>query len=120
MDSMREPTCCFEHYDPEKFRKLGIAVIEGAARLRSRNEVEVKAAASSQKTSSSPRLTNVVPPIEGLRRPVHRPRLVLLQNDFRALMLSSRRPDRNRAGQVLSPLRQPGHVVEMLDDIISK
>src|SRR5688572_19581842 len=42
MDSMREQRRLISrHDDPEKFRKLGIDVIEGAARFVSRNEVEV-------------------------------------------------------------------------------
>src|SRR5437868_8708523 len=42
MDSMREAQrVTGVHDDPEKFRKLGIEVIEGSARLASRNVVEV-------------------------------------------------------------------------------
>ena len=42
MDSMREAQrITGKHDEPEKFRKLGIDVIEGTARLVSRSEVEV-------------------------------------------------------------------------------
>src|SRR5881275_243784 len=42
MESMRAARRAVEpHDDPEKFRKLGIDVISGEARLVSRNEVEV-------------------------------------------------------------------------------
>src|SRR2546428_1807336 len=68
MDSMREARrISSKHDDPEKFRDLGISVIEGAARLLSRSEVEVNGRrliakdiviATGSRTS--------VPPIEGL------------------------------------------------------
>src|SRR5437762_6506488 len=44
MDSMREARrITSRHDDPEKFRKLGIDVIEGSAKLVARNEVTVGA-----------------------------------------------------------------------------
>ncbi|HEV7922890.1 MAG TPA: FAD-dependent oxidoreductase [Thermoanaerobaculia bacterium] len=69
MDSMREARrITARHDDPEKFRKLGIDVIEGTARLVARNEVEVNGRrllardvviATGSRTS--------VPPVDGLK-----------------------------------------------------
>ena len=69
MDSMRETQrITGKHDDPEKFRQLGIDVIEGTARLVSRNEVEVNGRRLMAKdiviaTGSR----TAVPPIEGLK-----------------------------------------------------
>jgi pyruvate/2-oxoglutarate dehydrogenase complex dihydrolipoamide dehydrogenase (E3) component len=69
MDSMREQRRLISrHDDPEKFRKLGIDVIEGAARLVSRSEVEVgsrRLVAKDVVIATGARTS--VPPIEGLK-----------------------------------------------------
>src|SRR5688572_468177 len=69
MDSMREQRRIISrHDDPEKFRKLGIDVIEGAAKLSGTNSVEVNGrtligkdvvVATGARTS--------IPPVEGLK-----------------------------------------------------
>ncbi|HKO57377.1 MAG TPA: FAD-dependent oxidoreductase, partial [Thermoanaerobaculia bacterium] len=69
MDSMREARrIAGKHDDPEKFRKLGIDVIEGSARLVARNEVEVngrRLVAKDIVIATGSR--TAVPPIEGLK-----------------------------------------------------
>src|SRR5689334_14617710 len=68
MDSMREAQrVTSKHDDPEKFRKLGIDVIQGSARFTSRTEVDVDGRRLTAKdiviaTGSR----TAVPPIEGL------------------------------------------------------
>jgi pyruvate/2-oxoglutarate dehydrogenase complex dihydrolipoamide dehydrogenase (E3) component len=68
MDSMRAARRAIEpHDDPEKFRKLGIAVIEGDARLVSRSEVDVagrRLAAKDVVIATGSR--TAVPPVDGL------------------------------------------------------
>src|SRR5437016_5658388 len=68
MESMREMRRRIEHHDdPEKFRKLGIDVIEGNARLASKNEVVVndrRLVAKDIVIATGARTS--VPPIEGL------------------------------------------------------
>ncbi|HET7436016.1 MAG TPA: FAD-dependent oxidoreductase, partial [Thermoanaerobaculia bacterium] len=69
MDAMREARRVISrHDDPEKFRKLGIDVIEGNARLTSRNEVsagERKLQAKDIVIATGARTS--VPPIDGLK-----------------------------------------------------
>lgn len=68
MESMRETRHAIEHHDaPEKFRRLGIDVIEGEAKLVSRDAVEVAGRTLTAKdiviaTGSR----TAVPPIDGL------------------------------------------------------
>jgi len=68
MDSMRAQRHAIEHHDdPEKFRKLGIEVIFGNAKLTSRSEVQVdgrRLAAKDIVIATGTR--TAVPPIEGL------------------------------------------------------
>ena len=68
MESMREQRRrVAPHDDPEKFRKLGIDVIEGNARLVARNEVEVngrRLVARDIVVATGSR--TAVPPVEGL------------------------------------------------------
>src|SRR5438128_8454631 len=69
MDSMREAQrTAGKHDDPQKFRKLGIDVIEGSARLASGNAVEVNGRRLEAKdiviaTGSR----TAIPPIDGLK-----------------------------------------------------
>jgi pyruvate/2-oxoglutarate dehydrogenase complex dihydrolipoamide dehydrogenase (E3) component len=69
MDSMREAQrIAGKHDDPEKFRKLGIDVIEGTARLASANTVEVNGRQLEAKdiviaTGSR----TAIPPVDGLK-----------------------------------------------------
>lgn len=69
MDSMRaQRKSISRHDDPEKFRKLSIDVIEGNARLVSRNEVEVgdrRLVAKDIVIATGARTS--VPPVEGLK-----------------------------------------------------
>jgi pyruvate/2-oxoglutarate dehydrogenase complex dihydrolipoamide dehydrogenase (E3) component len=68
MESMREQRRrVAPHDDPEKFRKLGVDVIEGKARLAARNEVEVngrRLVAKDVVIATGTR--TAVPPVEGL------------------------------------------------------
>lgn len=69
MDSMREQRRDISrHDDPEKFRRLGIDVIEGSARLVARNEVEVgKRRLVAKDIVIATGSRTAVPPVEGLQ-----------------------------------------------------
>ena len=68
MDSMREQRRRISHHDdPEKFRRLGIDVIEGKARLASRNTVAVAGRILQAKDIViATGARTAVPPVEGL------------------------------------------------------
>ncbi|HEY3054430.1 MAG TPA: FAD-dependent oxidoreductase, partial [Thermoanaerobaculia bacterium] len=124
MDSMREARrVSSKHDDPEKFRDLGVSVIEGAARLLSRSEVEVNGrrliakdivVATGSRTS--------VPPIEGLSDAGYVDHVsFLLQNDFpRSLIMLGCGSIGIEFAQMLRRFGCQVTVVEMADDIINK
>src|SRR5204863_9539436 len=68
MDSMREAQrTAGKHDDPEKFRKLGIEVIEGTARLIARNAVEVNGRRlEARDIVIATGSRTAVPPVDGL------------------------------------------------------
>jgi len=124
MDSMREQRRDISrHDDPEKFRGLGIDVIEGNAKLVARNEVEVGArrlVAKDVVIATGAR--TAVPPIEGLKEHGFLDHVSFLaQDEFPAtiLVLGGGYIGIEFA-QMFSRFGSRVTVVEMLDEIINK
>ncbi len=122
MDSMRAAQRAVEpHDDPEKFRKLGIEVIEGQARLVSRSEVEVNGRTLSAKdiviaTGSR----TAVPPVDGLTDFLDHATF-LAQDDFpRSLIILGGGAIGIEFAQIFRRFGCEVAVVEMADDILSK
>ena len=122
MDSMREAQrIAGVHDDPEKFRKLGIEVIEGSARLVSRSAVEVNGRRLEAKdiviaTGSRTR----VPEIEGLHEYIDHVSF-LKQNTFpRSIVILGGGYIGIEFAQIFRRFGCEVTVVEMLDDIIHK
>jgi pyruvate/2-oxoglutarate dehydrogenase complex dihydrolipoamide dehydrogenase (E3) component len=124
MDSMREQRRLISrHDDPEKFRKLGIDVIEGAARLVSRSVVEVGARrleakdvviATGARTSISP--------IEGLKESGYLDHVSFLErDDFPAsILILGGGYIGIEFAQIFARFGSRVTVVEMLDEIVNK
>ncbi|HEV7241884.1 MAG TPA: FAD-dependent oxidoreductase [Thermoanaerobaculia bacterium] len=124
MDSMREQRRDISrHDDPEKFRRLGIDVIEGNAKLVARNEVEVGArrlVAKDVVIATGARTS--VPPIEGLKEHGFLDHVSFLaQDEFPAsiLVLGGGYIGIEFA-QMFARFGSRVTVVEMLDEIINK
>src|SRR5437899_481770 len=122
MDSMREAQrTAGKHDDPEKFRKLGIDVIEGTARLVSGSAVEVngrRLAAKDIVIATGSR--TAVPPIDGLKDYLDHVSFLRL-NDFpRSLLILGGGYIGIEFAQIFRRLGCEVVVVEMLDDIIYK
>ena len=124
MDSMREQRRDISrHDDPEKFRRLGIDVIEGNAKLVARNEVEVgsrRLVAKDVVLATGARTS--VPPIEGLKEHGFLDHVSFLaQDEFPAsiLVLGGGYIGIEFA-QMFSRFGSRVTVVEMLDEIINK
>ena len=124
LDSMREQRRKIEHHDdPEKFRKLGIDVIEGNARLASRHEVEVgerRLAAKDIVIATGSR--TAAPPVEGLKEAGYLDHASFLAgNEFPAsvLILGGGYIGIEFA-QLFRRFGSEVTVVEMLDEIINK
>jgi pyruvate/2-oxoglutarate dehydrogenase complex dihydrolipoamide dehydrogenase (E3) component len=124
MDSMREQRRRVEpHDDPEKFRKLGIDVIEGSARLVARNEVEVngrRLAARDIVIATGTR--TAIPPIEGLAEHGFLDhRTFLDQNEFPpSLVILGGGAIGIEFAQMFRRFGCEVTVVEMADEIINK
>lgn len=124
MESMREMRRRIEHHDdPEKFRKLGIDVIEGDARLVSKNEVEVagrRLVAKDIVIATGARTS--VPPVEGLAEAGFLDhRTFLDQDEFpRSLMILGGGYIGIEFAQIFRRFGCEVVVVEMLDEIINK
>ena len=124
MDSMREVRqVTSKHDDPEKFRKLGIDVIEGAARLVSRSEIEVngrRLVAKDIVIATGSRTS--VPPIDGLAEAGYIDHVSFLeQNDFpRSLLIMGGGAIGIEFAQMFRRFGSEVTVVEMADDIINK
>jgi len=124
MDSMRERRQMVEpHDDPEKFRKLGVEVIEGDAKLVSANEVEVggrRLAAKDIVLATGSRTS--IPPIEGLKEAGFLDhRSFLDQNDFpKSLVILGGGYIGIEFAQIFRRFGSKVTVVEMLDEIINK
>src|SRR6266852_1703814 len=124
MDSMRQQIRTIEPNDsPEKFRKLGIDVIEGNAKLVSKNTVEVNGRTLEAKDivlATGARTS--VPPIEGLKEAKFLDHRTFLEQDNfppSVLVLGGGYIGIEFA-QMFSRFGSKVTVVEMLDEIINK
>jgi pyruvate/2-oxoglutarate dehydrogenase complex dihydrolipoamide dehydrogenase (E3) component len=124
MDSMREAQrVAGKHDDPERFRKLGIDVIEGTARLKSRSTVEVNGRRLEAKdiviaTGSR----TAIPPIDGLKESGFIDHVSFLkQKSFpRSILILGGGYIGIEFAQIFRRLGSQVVVVEMLDDIVNK
>ncbi len=124
MDSMREQRRAISrHDDPEKFRRLGIDVMEGHARLVARNEVEVGrrtliakdiVIATGSRTS--------VPPVDGLKEHGFLDHATFLAQDAfpSSVLILGGGSIGIEFAQIFSRFGARVTVVEMLDEIINK
>ena len=124
MDSMREQRRLISrHDDPEKFRKLGIDVIEGKATLTAAHEVEVAGRTLRAKdVVIATGARTAVPPVDGLKEAGFLDHVSFLeQNEFPAsvLILGGGYIGIEFA-QVFARFGAHVAVVEMLDEIINK
>ncbi|HYC62319.1 MAG TPA: FAD-dependent oxidoreductase [Thermoanaerobaculia bacterium] len=124
MDSMREQRRIISHHDdPEKFRKLGIDVITGDARLNGPGVVEVAGRSLHAKDiviATGARTS--VPPVEGLKENGFLDHVSFLEQDeFPAtiLMLGGGYIGIEFA-QIFARFGSRVTVVEMLDEIVNK
>jgi pyruvate/2-oxoglutarate dehydrogenase complex dihydrolipoamide dehydrogenase (E3) component len=124
MDSMRETQrVAGKHDDPEKFRQLGIDVIEGTARLASRNEVDVngrRLIAKDIVVATGSR--TAVPPIEGLKESGFIDHASFLKRDDfpRSLLILGGGSIGIEFAQIFRRFGSQVVVVEMADDVINK
>src|SRR5712691_2771277 len=124
MDSMREArSVTSRHDDPEKFRNLGIHLIEGEARLLSRGEVEVNGHRLTAKDiviATGSRTS--VPPIEGLEVAGYIDHVsFLVQNEFpRSFLILGGGSIGIEFAQIFRRFGCEVTVIEMADDIINK
>lgn len=124
MESMREQRRLISrHDDPEKFRKLGIDVIEGAARIVANREVEVggrSLAAKDIVVATGARTS--VPPVEGLKESGFLDHVSFLEQDeFPAsLLILGGGYIGIEFAQLFARFGVRVTVVEMLDEIINK
>ena len=124
MNSMREAQrITGVHDDPEKFRKLGIEVIEGTARLVARNVVEVNGRRLESKdiVIATGSRTNV-PPIRGLSESGFIDHVSFLkQNSFpRSIVILGGGYIGIEFAQIFQRLGTKVTVVEMRDEIVHK
>lgn len=124
MDSMREQRRLISrHDDPEKFRKLGIDVIEGAAQLVSRSEVEVNGRRLHAKDIViATGARTALPPIEGLKENGFLDHVSFLQqDDFPAsILILGGGAIGIEFAQLFARFGSRVTVVEMLDEIINR
>jgi pyruvate/2-oxoglutarate dehydrogenase complex dihydrolipoamide dehydrogenase (E3) component len=124
MESMREQRRVISrHDDPQKFRNLGIDVIEGAARLVSNREVEVggrRLAAKDIVIATGARTS--IPPVEGLKENGFLDHVSFLnQDEFPAsLLILGGGYIGIEFAQLFARFGVRVTVVEMLDEIINK
>ncbi|HEX6160759.1 MAG TPA: FAD-dependent oxidoreductase [Thermoanaerobaculia bacterium] len=124
MDSMRaQRKSISRHDDPDKFRKLGIDVIEGNARLISRNEVEVggrRLLAKDIVVATGARTS--VPPVEGLKEVGFLDHVSFLaQDEFpRELLILGGGYIGIEFAQLFARFGSKVTVVEMMEEIINK
>ena len=122
MDSMRDAQrTAGRADDPEKFRKLGIEVIEGAARLTARNAVEVNGRRLEAKdiviaTGSR----TAVPPVDGLTTFIDHVSFLKRDSFPRSVVILGGGPIGIEFAQLLTRFGSKVTVVEMGDDIIPK
>jgi pyruvate/2-oxoglutarate dehydrogenase complex dihydrolipoamide dehydrogenase (E3) component len=124
MDSMREQRRLISrHDDPEKFRKLGIDVIEGQARLVSTSEVEVgprRLHAKDIVIATGAR--TAVPPVEGLKESGFLDHVSFLNRDDipASILILGGGYIGIEFAQIFARFGSRVTVVEMLDEIINK
>ena len=124
MDSMREQRrVVSKHDDPEKFRKLGIDVIEGSARLAGGGEVEVggrRLRAKDIVVATGAR--TAVPPVEGLKENGFLDHVSFLNQDAfpASLLILGGGYIGIEFAQLFARFGARVTVVEMLDEIINK
>jgi pyruvate/2-oxoglutarate dehydrogenase complex dihydrolipoamide dehydrogenase (E3) component len=124
MDSMREQRRRISHHDdPEKFRRLGIDVIEGKARLVSRNVVEVNGRQLRAKDIViATGARTAVPPVDGLQEGGYLDHASFLAQDelpASVLILGGGYIGIEFA-QIFARFGARVTVVEMLDEIVNK
>jgi pyruvate/2-oxoglutarate dehydrogenase complex dihydrolipoamide dehydrogenase (E3) component len=124
MDSMREQRRLISrHDDPEKFRLLGIDVIEGNARLVARNAVEVngrRLVAKDIVVATGARTS--VPPVEGLKESGFLDHATFLAQDAfpSSVLILGGGYIGIEFAQIFARFGARVTVVEMLDEIINK
>ena len=124
MESMREQRRVISrHDDPEKFRKLGIDVIEGSARLVGRGEVEVgsrRLTAKDVVVATGAR--TAVPPVEGLKETGFLDHVSFIHQDSfpASLLILGGGYIGIEFAQLFTRFGVRVTVVEMLDEIINK
>ena len=124
MESMREARrVAGKHDAPEKFRKLGIDVIEGNAKLVSRNEVEVdgrRLVAKDIVLATGAR--TAVPPIEGLKENGFLDHASFLNQDAfpASLLILGCGYIGIEFAQMFRRFGSEVTVIEMLDEIVNK
>jgi pyruvate/2-oxoglutarate dehydrogenase complex dihydrolipoamide dehydrogenase (E3) component len=124
MDSMREQRRLISrHDDPEKFRKLGIEVIEGSARFTAPHEVTVNGRTLRAKDvviATGARTS--VPPVEGLKESGFLDHASFLNQDAfpESLLILGGGYIGIEFAQLFSRFGSRVTVVEMLDEIINK
>ncbi|HEY0156628.1 MAG TPA: FAD-dependent oxidoreductase, partial [Thermoanaerobaculia bacterium] len=124
MDSMREQRRLISrHDDPEKFRKLGIDVIEGKGRFTAPHEVEVNGRTLRAKDvviATGARTS--IPPVEGLAESGFLDHVSFLQQDAfpESLLILGGGYIGIEFAQLFSRFGSRVTVVEMLDEIINK
>ncbi len=124
MDSMRETQrIAGKHDDPEKFRKLGIEVIEGAARLAAINAVEVNSRRLEAKDiviATGSRTS--VPPVDGLKEHGFLDHVSFLKQEAfpASLLILGGGYIGIEFAQIFRRFGSQVVVVEMLDDIVNK
>ena len=124
MDSMREQRRDISrHDDPEKFRRLGVDVIEGAAKLVARGEVEVggrRLAAKDIVLATGSRTS--VPPVDGLEEHGFLDHASFLAQDSfpSSVLILGGGYIGIEFAQIFARFGARVTVVEMLDEIINK
>lgn len=124
MESMREQRRRISHHDdPEKFRRLGIDVIEGKARLVARNAVEVNGRTLQAKDiviATGARTS--IPPIEGLQESGFVDHATFLAQDElpSSVLILGGGAIGIEFAQIFARFGSRVTVVEMLDEIINK
>ena len=124
MESMREQRRRISHHDdPEKFRRLGIDVIEGKARLAGRNAVEVNGRTLQAKDIViATGARTAVPPIDGLQESGFLDHATFLaQDEFpSSVLILGGGYIGIEFAQIFARFGSRVTVVEMLDEIINK
>ncbi len=124
MDSMREQRHVISHHDdPEKFRKLGIDVIEGNAKFVSRNEVDVDGRVLTAKDIViATGARTAVPPVDGLNEAGFLDHVSFLNQDAfpESILILGGGYIGIEFAQMFARFGSRVTVVEMLDEIINK